>query len=703
VDKIKQKQQNNDVLGYVEHIKINALDRLAAKRRVEQRSFLARKSILSESDHRLLPEIPDPEEPEVVDSETYNIPVGKSLITREITRTVKELFGGKKFKFGELFEKFRVPSTSSHYNSSRSNMGALGELVLDDDSLTSELNIRQPGGYYQPPSLLVEDLMDTPGVDFESFSLEAFGELRTSGYVLQNSEELDENLAYLSVRIYDLAKTERARGELLLLPEALKMRCISKGTSSGQTALRPLQKFLHGTLRQHPVFSLIGEPISRDRMMSQLGPLRPGEIYLSGDYASATDRLFTWTSNEVADSLCDVLELNMDVRNLVKNYLTGHLISCTDADTKSVLEAEQQRGQLMGSIISFPVLCIVNAAISRCALEIARGETILLRDIPMLINGDDITMRGPKSIYNIWSLVLSQAGLEESVGKTYVSDRFVNMNSRSFVYTPENTYFLTQVPFINMGLLGCVKGRGEAVNVRDPVDPRGTIGSLYRELLKSLPQNLVGQVHDQFIHLNRDVLASAGNTPWYVPEQLGGLGLTGYKYPSDLDRKILFFYLHRNGKKKLETWPAAEANFKMWSLAAQRCRRVKTFKTNDPDLPGVKAYDDMVSKVVKNLLFESRDVDGEMKAIPMHTSMIEKEANTGPNRGAINLKKQVRKTYESALAHNQKFWARSSYQFDLEKFPMLPLDELESTRRYEALITSDEEAIMAASALAMTN
>jgi hypothetical protein len=93
-----------------------------------------------------------------------------------------------------------------------------------------------------------------------------------------------------------------------------------------------------------------------------------------------------------------------------------------------------KNGQLMGSILSFPVLCAINLASYWCALEEYTGCTYKKEELPCLINGDDILFKSNDAFYTVWQKWITKAGFTLSVGKNYISPHFITVNSESWLH-----------------------------------------------------------------------------------------------------------------------------------------------------------------------------------------------------------------------------------------------------------------------------
>lgn len=92
----------------------------------------------------------------------------------------------------------------------------------------------------------------------------------------------------------------------------------------------------------------------------------------------------------------------------------------------------------MGSPISFPVLCLFNAALTRYALEIASSanpRVYRLDELPMLINGDDLLCRTNPLEYLVWKDIVDFGGLTPSIGKNFRSRTIGTINSEMWHFS----------------------------------------------------------------------------------------------------------------------------------------------------------------------------------------------------------------------------------------------------------------------------
>lgn len=203
------------------------------------------------------------------------------------------------------------------------------------------------------------------------------------------------------------------------IPEPLKVRMITKAQPICW-ALKPLQKAMWRALGEFPVFSLTqGKTI--EEMLPLLQDQRGG--LLSGDYSSATDRLNSDVMGTVVEELLKVFSHHESLCHYIRWESGVHRI--TYPSWTGIPDVLQTRGQLMGSLLSFPILCIANAATLMC---LRKQE---LHEVRAFVNGDDILFREPHlRQVKSWKRIAAAMGLEPSVGKNYYSNEFGSINSQ---------------------------------------------------------------------------------------------------------------------------------------------------------------------------------------------------------------------------------------------------------------------------------
>jgi hypothetical protein len=213
----------------------------------------------------------------------------------------------------------------------------------------------------------------------------------------------------------------------------LKVRTITAGPELDYYWARYIQKFLHKSLRHIDAFRLIGKTLSlEDIHRTFWKPLSEGEFFVSGDYKSATDLISGYLSELCARAIAQASGMPEHIRDLFVRCLVRHDIILPATKTRKEEQAPQQNGQLMGSPVSFPILCLINAALTRYAKEIRDGRKYPLKELALLINGDDVGFVTDQLGYDIWKKITRMGGLQFSLGKNFTSPDFLVLNSCMF-------------------------------------------------------------------------------------------------------------------------------------------------------------------------------------------------------------------------------------------------------------------------------
>ncbi|QKI79881.1 RNA-dependent RNA polymerase [Erysiphe necator associated ourmia-like virus 51] len=146
---------------------------------------------------------------------------------------------------------------------------------------------------------------------------------------------------------------------------------------------------------------------------------KEGEVFVSGDYQSATDAIPTKVYLAMLGALCAQSE---SIPMSVKEFALSESRKVFVDESLNVL-GNQRRGQLMGSYLSFPFLCLLNYLCFKFSVR---------RRVPLLINGDDIVFRCSPEEKDRWIENVRRSGLILSKGKTLVHDRIFTLNSTLF-------------------------------------------------------------------------------------------------------------------------------------------------------------------------------------------------------------------------------------------------------------------------------
>jgi len=175
--------------------------------------------------------------------------------------------------------------------------------------------------------------------------------------------------------------------------------------------LRPLHVSMYNHLSQFPWL------LRGDAKPSKFGDFSSveGEVFVSGDYESATDNLNSEVQREILRLILDMSDLPSGVKEMALATLSMRL-----QNPRSKKFSVQHRGQLMGNLLSFPLLCIVN---------FLAFKYVVPRKVPLRVNGDDLVFRGTVAENDRWMKEVGRSGLTLSLGKTMVDRRFFSLNS----------------------------------------------------------------------------------------------------------------------------------------------------------------------------------------------------------------------------------------------------------------------------------
>jgi hypothetical protein len=335
--------------------------------------------------------------------------ITKEDVRAQLVRTVKEVYGPAKPTDRKTPREHCVPSAKSSFQRTRRDGGAFQHII--DDA---------PASFFiSPPTLLGfatyhERSCAVYGTDPEVWE-ELIEEARRKSW----KEEMD---------CYPVG-----------LPEPFKVRVITKGESYHYHLARRWQKAMWTPLKDHPTFELIGKPLDQAVMNRFLGlcDTTDDREFTSGDYQSATDYLDSDLSAFCLEEVCNAIGVPFEDKMILRRALTDHILHWKNQDGEWVSK-RQERGQLMGSPASFPILCLFNAALTRFALEIASMANPMvyaLDEIPMLINGDDLLCRTSALEYLVWKDIVHFGGLTPSLGKNFRSRTIGTINSEMWHFS----------------------------------------------------------------------------------------------------------------------------------------------------------------------------------------------------------------------------------------------------------------------------
>lgn len=392
------------------------------------------------------------------------------------------------------------------------------------------------------------------------------------------------------------------------LKEPQKIRIITKGSALPYFLTKGLQRLIHGALREEKGFGLIGRsitPLDFEGLMDEhlrVHGTSEGWTWFSGDYQSSTDALSNGLSKKILTYLIDgmspkdnpnqikrsksFLNLSMstlfgqtvhyerlhvaqeDQNNLSKEEIAFHHKNDEDFDVfveyaeklckergnntfklyqsmvhKSI-SVTQTNGQLMGSLLSFPILCLVNYALYLKTTQKDRGVPIGSNSeskANVLINGDDILY-----LANIGNKTASdhqtngiRLGLAMSPGKSFLSTTFAQVNSMNCYFPLGEKGWKTGLmirPFPTGLFFGKQKSMGRVTGSKDEHEEdlikrrpfAGTMDSIFRSPMDA---KLKARLFCSYLRINKeDIETEKKNRNLFLPQSLGGMGVKPIKH-----------------------------------------------------------------------------------------------------------------------------------------------------------------------------
>jgi hypothetical protein len=318
---------------------------------------------------------------------------------------------------------------------------------------------------------------------------------------------------YLYFPLYPPSELPQVR--TVAVAKALGSRMVTCAEANVRV-LKPFQQALWESLDSFKQFKPT-HGLNLQSCYDLLGEIKDDEMILSGDYESATDNLHMDFSNAILEGILS--QISHEPTKAWARYENGKHILNYPAWTQ-IQPLEQSNGQLMGSLLSFPLLCIANDVLTSLA-GIKRK----------IINGDDLLCFATEGQYRNWTTFGKLCGLEPSIGKNFRSKVFGTFNSQLFV----NGKF---IPYTNSKL---VQREYQKLQFEDCI--RFAIDSGVSKRM------IVRNNHKLFLKTPRSI---------DIPSTHGGLGVDFDRVPTENDRLCYLYDLHLKKTKSqlpIETLP----------------------------------------------------------------------------------------------------------------------------------------------------
>jgi len=202
-----------------------------------------------------------------------------------------------------------------------------------------------------------------------------------------------------------------------------KFRVVTMQSAEVKRILSPI----HNALYDH-ITSLgwcVRGDVTHGDFDSVIRDRRPGEDFISGDYTAATDNIYLPAVQTIIDEISSCPELTVEERSvLLGSFDNLRYRENANAGLRSI-----KRGSMMGNLVSFPLLCLLNKSSFDIACDIRNGSD---RSRVGRFNGDDCIFCGDSNFFRVWKSVTSRYGLIVNEEKTGCSKRWLDLNSQTY-------------------------------------------------------------------------------------------------------------------------------------------------------------------------------------------------------------------------------------------------------------------------------
>jgi len=235
--------------------------------------------------------------------------------------------------------------------------------------------------------------------------------------------------------------------------------------------------------------------------------------------------LFRFLPGQTDEGEDNFIDLFFTISDKIYPKTLEGLISFLKDSDHSELSVDQHTGQLMGSILSFPILCLSNFTTYWMMVESVwpawSNDRPLpnVNSAPVLINGDDILFKIPKIFYDTWLNSVGKLGFKLSLGKNYVHPYILTVNSLLYVQHPDGGF--SEVPYMNLGALFGYKSPVEADQIlSDDLSVRLGLVLVGSQDPNSACSRFISYNHQQIQDQTRK-----GFYNLFLPKSHGGIGL----------------------------------------------------------------------------------------------------------------------------------------------------------------------------------
>jgi len=328
--------------------------------------------------------------------------------------------------------------------------------------------------------------------------------------------------------------SEANRVEAIALPEPGKFRIITKGCGYLYTLLQPLQGEMIDAWKRCHASTMEDDDLTE--MVNRVHANLPEhEQWLSIDYTAATDyleRRITYVALEALppSKYRDLALLSLRGGKVVYKDVSADRTRLLGVGSKEpCLELDGSNGQLMGSPLSFPLLCLINLAVyehtidkwfqiaNELGIKFDNQERFKLRwKRNVIINGDDLLCKGDSLFAVLHEKFAREAGLRYSAGKNYISLDTAMINSQLFYLKKDGS--MARAAYLNQRIL-MKGGGGGGESLRTPM----AMAVAYNKMagLCRWTSCFLPEIMSHFDNWSFNSFVPN----WYLPTHLGGYGV----------------------------------------------------------------------------------------------------------------------------------------------------------------------------------
>jgi len=147
-----------------------------------------------------------------------------------------------------------------------------------------------------------------------------------------------------------------------------KLRVVTMQSARVKRVLSPVHDALYDHLTSFG-WCVRGDVLKSD-FAAVVADVGKGESFISGDYSAATDNILPWVTEAVTSVLAECPDLTDEERGIMLAAVGDLHLMSKSRKTKTLLT----RKQMMGNLLSFPILCLINKACFDICCDLTWGH-----------------------------------------------------------------------------------------------------------------------------------------------------------------------------------------------------------------------------------------------------------------------------------------------------------------------------------------